>query len=92
MFLNRLLPAAVSVLHDDYKLALYATYFEKDFPDVDPLILTDQQWHSESMNVNDWLQLTREEFALLQSWQRSNLGIDHEFKIARAKWKEYYDR
>jgi hypothetical protein len=84
-------PAPVPDLKDDYKIELYKTYFEKDFPDVDPLVLANQQWHQEAPDVNQWLELVRSEFTVLSRWLNSPLVIDHEFKIARAKWNEYYD-
>jgi hypothetical protein len=77
-------------MSDDYKQALYTAYFKKVFPDVDPLVLTEKQWHTEAPTSVEWLQMVRAEFVLLQSCQNNTLG-DHEFKIARSKWLEYYD-
>jgi hypothetical protein len=84
------LPGVTQASLSDYnKRALFDQYFAKDFPTIDPLMLTDSQWHQNASSLSEWEALVRKEIDLLFRWEKAR---NPDFIEAVKKWNEYYER
>jgi hypothetical protein len=74
----------------EFKGQLYRTYFEKEFPGIDPKDI--RSWHTEVATVEAWMKAMRRELRLVvKGYEHLPEITDLAYYGAVKKWERFFD-